>query len=108
MSIHVAADRLITGSLVAASEEADLTPFGPSPARRGLVESDQVQTHVEVRQMKRVLPFLFTALVISAVFALVALMTTHRGEEIRAEMTKLGRKVSEAATEDLSEAVEKI
>jgi hypothetical protein len=58
--------------------------------------------------MKRVLPFLFTAFVVAAVFALVALMTTHRGEELRAEMTKLGRKVTEATSEELTEVVEKI
>ena len=58
--------------------------------------------------MKRVLPFLIVAIVVSAVFALVAIMTTHRGEELRTEMTKLGRKVSEAASEEPTEVVEKI
>jgi hypothetical protein len=85
-----------------------LRPFGPSPGAGGLVEWQKVQTHVEVRQMKRVLPFLFTALVVAAVFALVALMTTHRGEEIRAEMTKLGKKMTEAAAEELDEAADKL
>lgn len=46
--------------------------------------------------MKRVLPFLFAALVMSAVFALVALMTTHRGETLRAEVSRLGKKAVEA------------
>lgn len=91
-----------------AAEEAELRPFGPSPGARGLFELEMVQTHVEVRQMKRVLPFLFTALVISAVFALVALMTTHRGEAIRSEMTKLGKKVTEAAAEELDEVADKL
>ena len=58
--------------------------------------------------MKRVLPFLIVAIVVSAVFALVAIKTTHRGEELRTEMTKLGRKVSEAASEEPTEVVEKI
>lgn len=82
--------------------------FGPSPEPFLLVESGQVQIHVEVRQMKRVLPLLFTVLVVSAVFAVVALMTTHRGEEIRSEMTKLGRKVSEAASDELTEVTDTI
>jgi hypothetical protein len=85
-----------------------LPPFGPSPEPRRLVESGQVQIHAEVREMKRVLPFLFTALVVSAVLALVALMTTHRGEEIRSEMAKLGRKVSEAASDELTEVTDAI
>jgi ribosomal protein S20 len=58
--------------------------------------------------MKRVLPFLFTALVVSAVFALVALMTTHRGEAIRSEMATLGKKVTEVAAEELDEAADKL
>lgn len=58
--------------------------------------------------MKRVLPFLFTAIVVSVVFAVVALMTTHRGEAIRAEVTKLGRKVSEAASDELTEVTDTI
>jgi hypothetical protein len=91
-----------------AIEEADLPPFGPSPAPSWLVESIQVQQHVEVRQMKRVVPFLFTAFVVSIAFALVALMTTHRGEELRSELAKIGRKVSDAAKEELGEAVEEI
>lgn len=85
-----------------------MATFGPSPEPLGLVESGQVQIPAEVRQMKRVLPFLFTALVVSAVFAVVALMTTHRGEEIRTELTKLGRKVSEAASDELNEVTDTI
>lgn len=53
--------------------------------------------------MKRILPLLFTALVVSAVFAVVALMTTQRGEAIRSEMTKFGRKVADTASEELAE-----
>jgi hypothetical protein len=56
--------------------------------------------------MKRVLPFLFMALAVSAVFALVALMTTHRGEEIRSELTRLGRKATEAAAEEVDEVTD--
>lgn len=58
--------------------------------------------------MKRVLPFLFMALAVSAVFALVALMTTHRGEEIRSELTRLGRKATEAAAEEVDEVADKL
>ncbi len=58
--------------------------------------------------MKRVLPFLFMALAVSAVFALVALMTTHRGEEIRSELTRLSRKATEAAAEEVDEVADKL
>lgn len=58
--------------------------------------------------MKRVLPFLFMALAVSAVFALVALMTTHRGEEIRSELTRLGHKATEAAAEEVDEVADKL
>lgn len=85
-----------------------MPPFGPSPAPFPLVESGQVQIPVEVRQMKRVLPFLFTALVVSAVFAAVALMTTHRGEAIRSELTKFGRKASDAVSDELKEVTDSI
>jgi hypothetical protein len=48
------------------------------------------------------------ALAVSAVFALVALMTTHRGEEIRSELTRLSRKATEAAAEEVDEVADKL